>query len=102
MQNLIKTITNRYFKTMLDKRFHIYLTEERINVCWIRSVSNSRKNYFKTFKYNPKEIKELINWVVVKTGFPQAKINIVIEAPLENHNDLVCLLSDNDIEVTII
>ncbi len=86
---------------MIDKRFHIYLTENKINICWIRSVSDANKNYFKTFGYNKKGIKSLINWVVVKTGFPQAKINVVIEASFKNHGDLIKLLNRNKINTSL-
>jgi hypothetical protein len=101
MQNLIKTISNRYFKNMVDKRFHIYLTENRINICWIRSSSNANNNDFKTYKYNSADMKNLVNWVVVKTGFPQAKNNVKIEAPFNNHKDLIHLLEGYNIKIIV-
>lgn len=101
MQNLIKTITNRYFKSMPDKRFHIYLTHDRINICWVRSVSNASMNYSKTFLFNNKDINKLIEWMLVTTGFPKAKIQLEIEAPFNNQKDLIERLSRDDIKVTI-
>ena len=81
LKKLIKTITNRYLKSMPDKWFHVYVSSDSINVCWIRSQTDNSMNYSKTFALTDSEIKKLTEWLVVTTGFPKAKILLEIEAP---------------------
>lgn len=86
---------------MPDKRFHLYLSHDRINVCWVGSVSDTSLNYTKTFSFGDKEIIKLVEWMVVTTGFPKAKVLLEIEAPFNNHQDLIHSLEDYNLVITV-
>ncbi len=84
---------------MPDKWFHVYVSSDSINVCWIRSQTDNSMNYSKTFALTDSEIKKLTEWLVVTTGFPKAKILLEIEAPFNNQKGLIDILKGYEMNI---